>query len=58
MYEEITAAVAFGSYNNSGGENAFSAGYNNLSSRFASISLGADNSTSGNYAVGIGRGTA
>ena len=52
-----TAGTAFGTYNNSGGENAFSAGFNNLSSRFASISLGANNSTSGNYAVGIGRGT-
>lgn len=52
-----TAATAFGTYNNAGGENAFTAGFQNLASRPSTIALGARNSVSGFYAVGIGRGT-
>ncbi len=52
-----TAATAFGSYNQVGGENAFAAGFRNLASRYSSIAIGSENSVSGFYAVGIGRGT-
>ena len=52
-----TAAAAFGTGNSAGGENAFTAGVNNLASRPATIALGADNSVSGYYAVGLGRGS-
>jgi hypothetical protein len=51
-----TAATAFGTANSAGGENAFAAGFNNLASRPSTIALGADNSVSGFYAVGLGRG--
>ena len=52
-----TAAAAFGTGNSAGGENAFTAGVNNLASRPATVALGADNSVSGFYAVGLGRGS-
>lgn len=52
-----TAATAFGTNNNAGGENAFTAGFQNLASRPSTVALGANNSVSGFYAVGIGRGT-
>ncbi|WP_299216164.1 hypothetical protein [uncultured Aquimarina sp.] len=51
------AATAFGTNNNAGGENAFAAGFQNLASRPSTVAIGANNSVSGFYAVGIGRGT-